>query len=355
MWCDDMTIGIGRRWVAKASLCLVAFLLVGSGAYLYGREPGLPLRIELVATEDPHHIRAVTRMTIRLTNTGFVEIEPVFSVFSFQAYPTMWGVVRGPNRLSPRSAGVYELEADTLEKAIPINKDIVIRVNHAHGHLFTTSRAYRATIKELVALANPDLTEWILDPSTAQMRPFGWDITGIGGPVGEGLGVARATIAGRTALVFHVTHSARVQGWRGVHVRQGVEDPRAVARLFADGLSLWVYPTYDYAANPGGWPFNVFGIEINADNRLLWVVFSDKGAGRYVLPNQTIVVLHAPVNVWSQHYINLRALYSTIEWTVPDRIEFVLLAGTTHERPGTFKAAFGAISLGADRRADLPK
>lgn len=343
---EDTMTGPIRRRVARVSLGLAALLLLVPGAYLYGRQPGLPLRIDLVAMEDPLRVGAVTKMVVKLTNTGFTEIKPVISIFSSIPFPVIWPVASGPDRLSPRSIGVYVIEADVLEKAILPGQDIVVRVNHARGRLFATSRPFRTALKQRVLIANTTFTHWILDTATSRQKPFGWEVAPIGGRIGDDLNVARATVGGRQALAFQIHHRGKVPGWRGVHVRQRIEDPQAIARLFAGALSVWVYPTYDYAINPAGWPLNVFGIEINDGDRLLWVVFSGKGAGRSALPNHTIVVLHAPLGQWSRHRIDLQALYRSVGWSRPERMTFMLLAATTHERPGTFAPAFGEITQG---------
>lgn len=346
-------------WVARFSVVIVLALIMGFGVRAHGRGPGHPLNVEVVEMSDPLGVGIVTGMTLRVANYGTTDISPVYTTFSSSngLLPLEWRRRSGPMPLAPGSVGLYEIES-SAETGIAVADDFVVRVGDARTHTVAASAPVRANLKAPLAIANPSFTWWVIDTGTGQPAPVGWTIVGITSPIGPHLRVADSMIAGRQALAFRFGDGGRVSRWQGIRVYQQIKGKEQVAELLDHGFTVSVYPTFNYT--PGftvtskGQPGNALGIQTWTDGRLLWIVFSDEGAGWHIDPRHpsiAVVVLHSPLNHWAYHRIDLRAMYQRLHWAKPHDVVISLFA-TLRGGSATPAPAFGQISLGASGRSD---
>jgi hypothetical protein len=338
-----------RFWIAGGATTLFALLLIGLGANAYSNR--LALVVDVVAMSDPEHIGFVTRMAVRIVNKGNDDVAPIFTVISSVPFPVRWQSVAGPSQLMPGSAALYQIDSPD-ETAIPVGDDVVVRVNDIHRHLFVASQPLKAVLPESPVIVNQRFDRWTGDPVTSEAEPLGWTVMGLArSRIGPTLRIARATVAGRQALAFRIGDESPSRAWQGIGVQQDINDPARVARLFAGGFTISVYPTFSYTAHdlPGsaGTPGDIIGIQIYADARLLWIMFSDADIGRRVQSSGAVVVLHAPLNRWSSHHIDLSAIYRSLGWQQPQEMTLSLIAGTSREAMSMSQPAFGEITLGS--------
>lgn len=341
--------------VAWLSVLIALALMIDVGVRAVGRGPGHPLAVRVVEMSDPLQVGAVTRMTIRVANQGTTNVTPVFATFSSSnlLFPLAWRRTSGPALLAPGMVGLYGIQPNA-EAAIASDDDFVVQVGDARTHTYAASPTTRARLDPPPAIANPTFKWWVTDPATGQPAPFGWRTTSFAAALGPHFGIEHSVIAGRQALAFRITDGVRTPRWRAIRVDQNIKGTRELAALFDHGFSVSVYPTFNYTPGfvPAGkaQPGNAFGIQIIGDARLLWIVFSDTGAGWYVGCHYAIVVLRSPLNHWTDHRVDLPAVYRKLRWSPPHDVVFSLFAagrsGSTTRGP-----AFGPIIPGASGRS----
>lgn len=338
--------------LARVSVLVVLLLMISVGVGAIARGPGHPVAVQIVGMSDPSKVGVVTRISLRVTNHGTTAIAPVFATFSSsstQFYPISWRRTSGPVSLAPGAIGSYDVQPPP-GTGIAVSDEFVVRMGDTRTHTYAVSPPTRGDLESRLALVNPGFTWWVTDPATGQPTPFGWQPTSFGGPLGPDLGVQHSIIAGRQALAFRISDGVRTPRWRAVRVDQNVNGTRQLAALVDNGLSVFVYPTFNYtqgfAPTGSAQPGNALGIQIIGDSRLLWILFSDTGAGWYVGRDYAVVVLRSPLNQWTHHRVDLRAMYRRLDWTTPHNVLFSLFAATRNgsTMPGP---AFGQIIPGA--------
>lgn len=109
-----------------------------------------------------------------------------------------------------------------------------------------------------------------------------------------------------------------------------------------------MYPTF--TSTPGlraqstGPAGNIFAIQMYADGHVVWIVFSNGPPSWEVGRDAVVMVLHAPLNQWSSHRIDIATLYRRLGWSEPDEMLFSFVASCVAGTPNAHRPAFGAIS-----------
>jgi hypothetical protein len=203
-----------------------------------------------------------------------------------------------------------------------------------------------ASLRDAPALVNPAFTRWMFDFATGQPTPLGWTAQGIRSPLETHLRIVHAMVAGHSAMMFNLDGGGG--GWEGIRVDQDIRDSKRVSRLFTGGFTALVYPTF--ASTPGlgaqsiGSAGNIFAIQIYAGGHVLWIVFSDGPPSWKVERDTVVMVLHAPLNQWSSHRVDIKTVYRRLGWSEPDEMLFSLFAGYVGGTSTTHWPAFGTIS-----------
>lgn len=306
-----------------------------------------PMSIDLLSADDPQHTGFVTRMTVRVHNSGHSYAQPKFTVISSFPFPVMWHVRTGPKHIPPGTTVTYTIESPA-DGGIPSGDEAIVRVNDAHSKVFGVSRPVEALLGNSPALLNSTLRAWTFNSATGQPAPIGWMTDGIRSPLGEKLRLVPATIAGHYGMRF-VNYGAAPR-WEGIRVDQDVNDPQRVARLFQYGITVSVYPTFSsthgYGPRSLGEPGNVFGIQLYADAQWLWIVFSDENDRWDAQRGAAVLTLHAPLHQWSSHYVDIRALYRRLSWAEPREMIFSFLVSWDGRTSAGLWPAFGPIQIG---------
>jgi hypothetical protein len=332
-----------RPWAAWSSgilICVFVMLL----ATVYER--ARPMSVDIMAMNDPQRIGMVTELTLRVHNSDSISQRPTFTVLSSFPFPVKWPVVGGPQKLPPGAVAEYTIESPT-GAAIPTGDMIVARVNDVGSHAFGASTPILASLKDTPALTNARFDKWTFDFATGEPAPLGWSAQGMSSPLGTQLRIARAMVAGRHAMMF-VLNGGQAGRWEGIRVDQDIRDDKRVSRLFADGFTALVYPTF--ASTPGfgpqssGLTGNIFGIQVYADGRLLWIVFSNGDPSWTVDRDTAVTMVHTPLGQWSSIRIDLKKWYRRLGWSEPSEMVFSLFAGLAGGTSLTRWPAFGSIS-----------
>jgi len=196
---------------------------------------------------------------------------------------------------------------------------------------------YYGQIYQPSPLLNTNFKFWTYDPAKNVTRPYLWEVDLIQGPL-DNATVYEFNVEGRPSVALRVfrTNENNTSVWTTVHLRQDLRG-QGLEAIFRSKISLWVYPTFPYWYNPESKnPENVFGVEINDGTNLLWYVFSDQPSQVFQLPRHRIVLVQTPLNQWSLREVDIAQQYREAGWPKPQSISFILIAGTTWLRPGSW-------------------
>jgi hypothetical protein len=124
--------------------------------------------------------------------------------------------------------------------------------------------------------------------------------------------------------------------WATIHIKQPIRG-NALERMLEKKVGVWVYPTFPYIYDEiEKDPRNVFGIEINDGEHIIWFVFSNHPDQTYTLRNHRIVIIDTPLNEWSYREINIAEQYIEAGWELPEDISFIFITGATKVLEGNF-------------------
>jgi hypothetical protein len=199
-------------------------------------------------------------------------------------------------------------------------------------------------------ILNPKFKYLTRDPETGGTKPFLWEVTYTKGP-NDIAYINHDTVEGQQCLGLHVYQDGANDSytWANVHVKQTLKGD-AVSRLFKYQIEMSVYPTFSFVQDPiSKEPWNVFGLEINDGEHLVWFVFSDGPGGSYQLRNHRIVLVPAPLNRWSGIRIDVSEQYTAAGWKEPSDLSFILICGATKMAPGNYAGFYQEIRAGAER------
>jgi len=197
---------------------------------------------------------------------------------------------------------------------------------------------------ESPAIANPRFKYWTIDPVTRLMKPLMWEVSLLMGPNDRGF-LQRDIVGGQAGMGLHVYQDGMSDAfaWATIHVRQNLRG-RATKQLLEGVLETWVYPTFAHGRySDSGHPKNVFGVEINDGNNMLWIVFSHQPDEVYQIGRHRIVIVSTPLNQWSHRELRIGKYYSEAGWPFPSDVALILLVGATRGFPGQCAGFFREI------------
>ena len=184
-------------------------------------------------------------------------------------------------------------------------------------------------------LMNTQFKIFTQDPYTNASKPYLWNTVYYKGPNDTAF-IRSDVVEEEPCLGMHVHQDGinDTYDWVTIHVKQDLKG-HSLRRAFQNEIHLWVYPTFSYKNyEETGDPRNVFGLEINDGNHIVWFVFSDKNQGVYQIKNHRIVVIETPLNQWSLRKIDVGQEYEKAGWTMPEDASFILILGATKHDPG---------------------
>lgn len=184
------------------------------------------------------------------------------------------------------------------------------------------------------------------DSTTGDQKPFLWEVTYTKGPDDSAF-VRHDVVEGKECLGLHVYQDGAndTYDWANVHVKQALRG-QAATRFISSKIGLWVYPTFSFVQDPNSKePRNVFGIEVNDGNHLIWYIFSDSPNGSYRLRNHMIVMVNAPLNAWTHVQIDVLSHYRQAGWEEPSDLSFILITGATKITPGNYASYYRDLNI----------
>ena len=119
-------------------------------------------------------------------------------------------------------------------------------------------------------ILNPRFKYFTKDPAGDQ-KPFLWEVTYTVGP-NDSAFIRHDVVEGKECLGLHVYQDGAndTYSWANIHVKQALRGQTA-SRFLRSEIGLWVYPTFGFVQDPNSKePRNVFGIEVNDGNHLIW-------------------------------------------------------------------------------------
>lgn len=123
---------------AAAAVLLLSPALVGSVLAVTGTPP---LRMR-VASVQRASATALSRLTLRVTNTDDSALTPHFTLTTGQGMDPYWSVVRGPATLPAHATATYELRPPTGKYGLPRRPDVRIRLRAFTASPQTLSSSY---------------------------------------------------------------------------------------------------------------------------------------------------------------------------------------------------------------------
>ena len=175
------------------------------------------------------------------------------------------------------------------------------------------------------------------DPLTNGTKPYLWESSVFKGPNDE-VFARQNTIENQYCLGMHIYQDGTndTYDWATIHIKQPIRG-NALERMLGKSVGIWVYPTFPYIYDEiEKDPRNVFGIEINDGEHIIWFVFSNHSDQTYTLRNHRIVIIDTPLNAWSYREINIAEQYIEAGWELPEDISFILITGATKVLEGNF-------------------
>jgi Tfp pilus assembly protein PilF len=299
---DDVQ-ATAHKWRFSAILAgSVAAILLGVGIFLAARSPTLEVALAepLEHTEEESPIEQIS---VTVTNVGEHELSPRFSV---QHDPDVgaqpWIIHSGQETLNPGETGEYQIATQgALFRAIPLEG----------AQLVVTDSKSDTTFRELLeivpdrsasdpdAIRNPSFQTW---SPTESITPNHWTLDL---PLNSSSELQLDNIDGRSALVM-TYHSPAASSLSILRLTQKI--------VFPERFALWVYPTW-HGTDPTE---HIYGLELLSDDHRLWVLFGDSNGQGFLAPNHAYIYLPTPLDQWSEQVIDVRELYRSLDWALPD-------------------------------------
>ena len=239
----------------------------------------------------------VTRLTVRVTNSGARAITPRFAVQWGVLQPFFWHIDKGPQQLRPRQSGLYSISSDIPFARFDIRRGARLTVSHA-GSFDTRATVRIAPDPAFVypdAIPNGRFLYW--EGKGENEHPTFWGIVrnpaGAGDihllrPIGPGapetglrFQLADGGAANRSYLLLdtYITFPHRpIELWVNVPAR---------ANLLPD-LDM------------------LYGINLTVDHKYIWVLFGDRAARGRASNNTYYWMAPAPRGKWSRQTVDLR-------------------------------------------------
>ena len=184
------------------------------------------------------------------------------------------------------------------------------------------------------------------DPLTNNTKPYLWESAYFKGPNDE-VFTRQDIVEDHLCLGMHVYQDGvnDTYDWATIHIKQRIRE-NSLTRVLEGKVGVWVYPTFTYVfdettKDPG----NVFGIEINDGEKIIWFVFSNSVNQTHMLQSHKIVVINTPLNKWSYREINIAEQYIEAGWELPEDISFILITGATKGTQAHYSAYFREIII----------
>ena len=193
-------------------------------------------------------------------------------------------------------------------------------------------------------IVNSKFKYFTRDPLTNDTKPYLWESAYFKGP-NDDVFIRQDIVEGYECLGMHVSQDGAndTYDWATIHVKQRIRG-RSLDRILVGRVGVWAYPTFTYEFDERTKePENVFGIEINDGENILWFVFSDSENQSYKLRNHEIVIIYTPLNEWSYRELDIAQQYKDAGWRLPKDISFILITGDTRIHPGNFSSYFREI------------
>ncbi len=186
-------------------------------------------------------------------------------------------------------------------------------------------------------LLNSKFKYFTKDPETSLVSPYLWEVVYYKGDLDRTF-IRKDAVDGVNCLGMHVYQDGvnDTNIWATIHLKQMIGGQQ-LTRLLDSNIGVWVYPTFPYISDKESKnPDNVFGIEINDGVHIIWLIFSDQPLETYTLKNHYFKVIPTPLNEWSYRELNIKKIYETQGWQMPDSISFILIMGATRSLKGEF-------------------
>lgn len=182
------------------------------------------------------------------------------------------------------------------------------------------------------------------DPQSNGTKPYLWESTYFSGPNDE-IFVSQDIVDNHLCLGMHIYQDGvnDTYDWATIHIKQRIRG-NSLVKVLDGKFGVWVYPTFTYIFDETTKdPRNVFGIEINDGENMIWFVFSNSANQTHQLRNHRIVVVDTPLNRWSYREIDISEQYREANWELPKDISFILITGATKGTRAHYSAYFREI------------
>lgn len=263
----------------------------------------------------------ISQMTVQVTNTSNQLFSPRFAIRRDNVdAATPWTIRSGPETLNPGESSLYEIDANGVtSRMLLAGQGGQLVVGDANGNYqlrVVVKLTGDPTFTDPDLIQNPDFHLW----DEGATFPLKW----------EG-----------TDTLFHM----EVSEGRNVLVMQPTREDGAAVRLsqvitFPAAMTVWVHPLQPQA---------IYGFEIDDGERILQIIFGERGGLEKTDDTHAVLYITAPLNVWSQQTFDSTAIYQQLNWPLPPFSTRVKLGMDFAARQATFSlitdkdAVFGSI------------
>ncbi|MBI1259323.1 MAG: tetratricopeptide repeat protein [Chloroflexi bacterium] len=282
------------RWQPRAAGLLAAgwAAIIVAGVVWYGLHPPA-LQLALTAPVSTSGDR-INHLSLTVTNNTGQTLTPRFAVKgSNEAQPIYWQIQSGADQLAPGQSGDYQIAGAYPQWDVHYNGPVTVSVNQVDDHGLRTSLTLPTdyAIYYPGAVPNGDFFYW----NDNDLAPNYWSVWSEPNQPNN----AAQPIPFQSKTTF----AARL------HLNPGETGMRLNTQMMfpEEPISLWVNPPPEANLAPD---FNlVYGVEMLAEDKRVWVLFGDQAAQGQFDDKTFYVVMPAPRGQWSAQIIEPRALF----------------------------------------------
>jgi len=192
------------------------------------------------------------------------------------------------------------------------------------------------------AILDPNFSLWITGSNGAQLMV--WNLETVK-EASDQAGINRTIVQGRSALELSVFRSVVESRWAYASISQTLDGGR-LAALMNMTIGLWVFKEKCQCdADLFNGTSVILAVQTNDGVHTILYVFSDELQDVKSLPNEMILFLPTPSDVWSFENLNIASDYRMMHWGTPTELTFSIILGVAGQAVGLHSAYVGGISL----------
>jgi hypothetical protein len=335
---------VAVRRLPRYALWGVCVLVVGMVVW-HGVLRVNPLTIQVEGMLREFNQR-ISQIDLFVKNDSERDLTPRFAVRNGGEQPLFWRVERGPSILPPGESAHYTIATQPPVDSLHVSEGGQIIVSDANGYDLRASTYVDGdyTYRYPAALPNGSFNVWRVDQNAPSY--WNWLTNTNNGALLERFD----TDQGGYGLRFTLP-TALDQQWQYATVDTEIQFPETQ-------VNVWVKPPADANIAP---VFNfVYGLELVANDKRVWVLFGDQAAMGRLDPDVYYWMTPAPRETWSRQTLDLKQIFTDLGIDVSTieeeriarfgnqhypmtRLDFRLMVAARSHANGSVTAEFGPV------------